>query len=413
MTVEIITIGDEVTTGHTVDTNSSTIARKLTDIGLQIKYKSSVGDVVESMEEVFRIALKRAEIVITTGGLGPTDDDLTKRAIVKVFKRNLIFHEEILEDMNRRYAARGIENPAINQNQALLPQGAIFFPNKTGSAVGICIQENGRIFISLPGVPREMEQILQDEVIPFLQKNMVKSFSTIIKLRTIGAPESKLAELIAPKLKIEPNVRLAYLPSYGGVDLRVIVTGDSQEETDKKAQTLIRHLEKGCGKYIYGRDTDTLEGIIGQLLKDNDKTLAVAESVTGGQLGMLITTVAGSSKYFLGGVIAYTNEVKMRESNVSETVINTNGAVSEECAIAMAVGARGRFNSDYALAVTGVAGPDSSEGQAVGTTFIALASSQPAYAKKFNFGTDRFQIRTRASYAALEILRREILDLKS
>ena len=173
--VEIITIGDEIITGHRVDTNTAFIAQQLTRIGLNVRYQSSVGDLIDAMEEAFRLALKRAQIVITTGGLGPTDDDITKKAIVKVFKRNLIFHEDVLEDIRARYRKRGSEMPAINQNQALLPQGATIFPNKHGSAVGICIAEEGRVFISLPGVPFEMKQILVDEVAPYLERSQCRA----------------------------------------------------------------------------------------------------------------------------------------------------------------------------------------------------------------------------------------------
>lgn len=413
MDTEIITIGDELITGHTVDTNAAMIARQVTDLGFNVRFKTSVGDSLDSMEEAFRLALKRARLVITTGGLGPTDDDITKKAMVRLFKRNLIFHQELLDDIRARYAQRGVEMPAINQNQALLPQGATLFPNKHGSAVGLCIAEEGRIFIALPGVPTEAEQILLDEVVPYLRGLHSVHGMKIVKLRTTGIYESRLAELIGRDLKLEPGVRLAYLPSYSGVDLRIMATGDNQQEAGDKALQLIRHLEDKCGRYIYGRDDDTLEATVGQLLKDNDKTLTVAESCTGGQLGMLITSVSGASDYFLGGVIAYSNDVKTGQLEVDPEIIEKHGAVSEPCAIAMATGCRKLLNSDYALSITGIAGPTGgTEDKPVGTTFIGLASAHAAYARKFNFGARRDTGRSRATYAALELLRREILDIK-
>ncbi len=412
MDVEIITIGDEIITGHTVDTNAAFIARQLTAAGHNVKHLSSIGDSVEIMVDAFHLAIKRAQVVITTGGLGPTDDDITKKAVVKLFKRNLVFHEDVLEDIRARYAKRGIDMPAINQNQALLPQGATFFANKIGSAVGICIAENDRVFISLPGVPAEMKQILTDSVIPYLEGIRTGPVLKVVKLCTTGIIESKLAEMIAPKLKLESGVKLAYLPSYGGIDLRVMAASEDENETTEKLQKIVRYLESVCGRYIYGGDDDTLEGVVGQLLKDNDKTLAIAESCTAGQLGMLITSVPGSSAYFLGGVIAYSNDVKENQLSVNHDIIEQHGAVSEQCAKAMAAGCRKALGSDFALSITGIAGPEGgTEQKPVGTTFIGLSSVHGTYAKQFNFGAYRESNRARASYAALELLRREILDI--
>lgn len=412
MDVELITIGDEITTGYNADTNSAVLARLLVPAGFHVKYITSVGDSIDDMEEAFRLALKRAGIVITTGGLGPTDDDLTKRAIVKVFKRNLIFHEDVLEDIKKRFAARGLEMPAINHNQALLPQGATLFPNKTGSALGICIAEQDRIFISLPGVPHEMEQIARDEVLPYLAGSQTKSPLSVVTLKTTGIFESKLAELIKPALKLEPGVKLAYLPSYRGVTLRIMATADDQSVAEEKAETLARALEKAIGKHVFGRGDDTLEGVVGQLLRDNDRTLSVAESCTGGQLGEVITSIAGSSAYFMGGVQAYSNKVKVNMLGVPLEIIDRHGAVSEECARAMADGCRDRFETDYALSITGIAGPDGgSDEKPVGTVYVAVSSMHSTKVKRFHLGTTRDIIRCRAVYSAIEMLRREILDI--
>ncbi|MCM2272537.1 MAG: competence/damage-inducible protein A [candidate division Zixibacteria bacterium] len=412
MDVEIITIGDEVVTGHTVDTNSAFIARELTELGLTIKYKSSVGDSIELMEDTFRIALKRAHIVIATGGLGPTDDDLTKRAIVKVFRRNLIFHEEILDDIKARFRKRGLEMPALNQNQALLPQGAIFFPNKLGSAVGICIAEEGRVFIALPGVPSEMKQILTDEVAPYLRNLHIGQAIKVIKLRTTGIFESALAELIMPGLRLESGVRLAYLPSYSGVDLRIIATASDDAEARGKVNTVVKYLEAVCGKYIFGRDNDTLESTVGKLLRERKQTVAVAESCTGGQMGMVLTSVEGSSDYFLGGIMAYANQIKTAQLGVSEKILATDGAVSEVSAIAMAAGIREKFGSTFGVSITGIAGPDGgTEAKPVGTVFIGIATPERAHAKKYQFGIDREINRTRATFTAIELVRREILGI--
>ena len=412
LTVEILTIGDEILTGHTVDTNAAWLAKELTSAGLTVLYQSSVGDDMGTMESAIRLAMKRADVVIATGGLGPTDDDLTKRAIVKVFKRNLIFHEDILASLKARYAARGIEMPAINQNQALLPQGATFFPNKLGSAVGICIVDHEHHFVALPGVPKEMKQIVSDEVIPYLKSLRDNSAIKVVKLRTTGIIESKLAEMILPQLKLEAGVRLGYLPSYSGVDLRIIAEGVSQAEADAKAGKLSDYLERVCEKYIYGRDEDTIEKVVGDLLRSKRAKLAVAESCTGGQLGMTITAVAGSSDYFVGGILAYDNEVKKRQLGVSEETLKSHGAVSEECATAMASGVRKSLAVDYALSITGVAGPTGgTEEKPVGYTWIGIATPHGSSAKNFKFSSDREVNRTRAVYSALEFLRRELLGI--
>ena len=412
MEIEIITVGDEIITGHTVDTNAAFIAQHLTEAGFIVRHKGSVGDNVEAMEEEFRLAWKRSQIVIVTGGLGPTDDDLTKRAIVKLFKRNLVYHEEILEQIKERYRLRGIEMPAINQNQALLPQGARFFPNKYGSAVGICIAEEGKIFIALPGVPMEMKQIMADEVMPYLRSLKTGNTLVIRKIRTTGIVESRIAEMISANIRFDFGVRLAYLPSVRGVDLRVMATGGTEAESLDKARAVERQIDTLCEKYIYGKGDETLEGTIGKLLTADQKYLAVAESCTGGLLGSTVTSVPGSSAYFRGGVLAYANEVKINQLGVTEKLIASHGAVSEECAKAMATGARKLFDTDYAISITGIAGPDGgTEEKPVGLVFIGLANHKTASARKFQFGANRESIRIRAVYAAMEYLRRELLQI--
>jgi len=413
MTVEIITVGDEIISGHTIDTNSAFIAQKLAEIGLPVLFKTAVGDDIRHMEEVFSLALKRADIVIVTGGLGPTDDDVTKRAIVKVFKRNLVFHEDVLEDLKRRFAERGIEMPSINQNQALLPQGATYLANKTGSAVGIVIEENGKIFASLPGVPREMQVMTTEELIPFLKSRSKRGHLKIIKLRTTGIMESALAEIIKPHIKIPDNIKFAYLPSYGGVDLRIIAESDIKEETDKSAEQLASKLRELVGKYIYGENDDTLEAVVGKLLLDRKRSLATAESCTAGLLSGKITDVPGSSGYYDRGFVTYTNESKTELLGVPEQTIIDYGAVSSQTAEAMAVGVREKARTDYGIAITGIAGPDGgTEEKPVGTVFIAVASEKGVVSKKFLMAKDREINRNRSVYAALEMLRRVILEIE-
>lgn len=411
--VELIAIGDEIVTGHTIDTNSAYIAGKLAEIGLSVVYKTSVGDNLKRMEEVIYQALKRVDIVITTGGLGPTDDDITKRVIVKVFKRNLVFHEDVLEDLKKRFEARGVKMPSINQNQALLPQGAIYLPNKTGSAVGIVIVEGGKIFVSLPGVPREMQIMVDEELKPFLESRVKHGSLRVIKLRTTGIIESALAEKIMPHIKTSESIRLAYLPSYGGVDLRIIASGATREAADKGAEKLAAQLRELAGKYIYGEGDDTLEKVIGELLKKRKETLATAESCTAGLLAGKITDVPGSSEYFDRGVVTYSNRSKMELLDVPEETIERFGAVSIQTAEAMAVGIREKADADYGVAITGIAGPEGgTEEKPVGTVFIAVSSAGGVNSKKFLMAKDRQINRSRSVYAALEMLRRTILGIE-
>lgn len=412
MIAELIAIGDEIITGHVLDRNTAYIAPKLAEIGIETVYKSAVGDDLKRMEEAIHLGLRRADLIITTGGLGPTDDDITKRAIVRVFKRNLVFHEEVLEDIRVRFAARGIEMPAINQNQALLPQGAAFLTNRTGSAVGILINEGDAIFVSLPGVPREAQIITDEELIPYLKNLSREKVIVSHKIRTTGIIEASLAEKIGPALKVPDSIRLAYLPAYSGVDLRMIATDSTAEAARGAIDELSVKIKEIAGKYIYAEGDMTQEETIGNLLKERNATLAVAESCTAGLLAGKITEVAGSSDYFDRGVVTYSNRSKTELLEVSEELIDQHGAVSSEVAEAMARGIRSKAGTDYGIAVTGIAGPDGgTEEKPVGTVYIAIADKEKAIAKLFRFSNDREINRLRSVYAALEMLRRTILGI--
>lgn len=412
MDVELISIGDEIISGHTVDTNSAYIAPRLAEIGLAVTYKTAVGDDLKRMEEVFKRALVRTDIVIATGGLGPTDDDITKRVICKVFKRKLIFHEEVLEDLKKRFEARGFKMPSINQNQALLPQGATFLPNKTGSAVGILISEDNKIFVSMPGVPQEMRVMLNEELIPYLETKIKKAAIKVIKLRTTGIFESALAEKITPFIKVPDNIKFAYLPAYHGVDLRIISTGKNKKEASDSAENLADQIRELAGKYIYAEGDDPLEAVIGKLLTERKEKLAVAESCTAGLLAGQLASVPGSSAYLDRGVVTYSNESKIELLDVPKETIENHGAVSAETAEAMAINVREKAGVDYGVSITGIAGPDGgTEEKPVGTVFIAIASAKGVKSKKYLLTNDREINRGRSVYAALGMLRKEILGI--
>lgn len=409
MIAEILTIGDELLRGFRPDTNSAFLAERLDSIGIEVRYKSTTGDNMEMLEEAVSLALRRADLVVTTGGLGPTDDDITKKAICKVFKRNLVFHEEILEDLNKRFAARGVKMPAINQNQALLPQGARFLPNKIGSALGIIIDEHRRFFCAMPGMPREMTIMTDEELIPLLKERVGKLITVRRRIRTAGIIESTMAEKIRPVVKIAEGVKIAYLPSCRGLDLCIKGSGTIREEVQSGVDLLAKKIRDLVGEYIYTEDDRELEEVLGELLVEKGKTLATAESCTGGLLGGRITAVPGSSRYYIGGMVAYADEAKINQLGVPRETIEKFGAVSGETAKAMARGVIRVFDADIGVAITGIAGPTGgTDEKPVGTIFIGLATPEKEIARKFLMGPDREINRDRSVTTALDMVRRSL-----
>ena len=410
MIAEIITIGDELLNGTHVNTNSVYLARRLDTAGLEVAYITTTGDDPDRLVEAIHLALRRTDVVIATGGLGPTDDDVTKKAICKAFKRNLIFHESVLEEMQKRFAARGVKMPSINQNQALLPQGAKLLANRLGSAMGIIIEEGGKFFCAMPGVPIEMQVMTDEELAPLLR---LKAGSTIIlhhRIRTAGITESALAEKIRPALKFSEGMTLAYLPSVRGVDLNIRSSGTVKEEVQAGIDLMAGSIRDVAGDFIYTEDDRELEQVVGELLIEKRLTLAVAESCTGGLLGGRLTSIPGSSAYFKGGLIVYSNDVKINRLGVPRETIEQFGAVSAETAQAMAVGATIIAAADIGVAVTGIAGPSGGTPEkAVGTVYVGLAAFGKGKSERFVFGGDRDSIRERAVTTALNMLRKELI----
>ncbi len=413
MIAEIITIGDELLNGSRIDTNSVFLAGRLNDIGLEVGFITTTGDGMNMLVEAFHQALRRADIILTTGGLGPTDDDITKKAICKVFKRNLIFHENVLEELQNRFAARGLKMPAINQNQALLPQGAKFLANATGSALGIVIDEQGKFFCAMPGVPSEMKHMVDQELVPILKNLIGPAVIVRHRIRTAGIMESALAELIRPALTFADGVSLAYLPSIRGVDLCIRGVGTVAEEVRSAVGILADGIRSVAERYIYTEDDRELEEIVGELLVAKNLTIAVAESCTGGLVGGRITSVPGASRYFKGGIVAYANDVKEQRLGVPAEILEQFGAVSAETAMAMAAGAASALGADIGLSTTGVAGPTGgSEEKPVGTVFVGLSVAGDVSAMKFNLGVDREPIRGRTVTIALEMVRKKLLGIE-
>jgi nicotinamide-nucleotide amidase len=406
MKAEIITIGDELLYGQIEDSNSTFMAEKLTDFGIQVIFITSVGDDINRIAEAFDTARSRADVIITSGGLGPTSDDLTKKAIVKAFKRNLVFHPEILKNIEESFQKRGIPMPGINQNQALIPQGAKALSNLWGVAPGIFIEDEEKLFFALPGVPVEMKWMLENEVLSILKSKMPERFILHRKLRTTGISESALYEKIEKLIDPKEEVKIAFLPTYLGVDIRLTMEADDKDQALKKIDEKEGKLREILGAYIYGTDDQTLEMVVGNLLLEKKKTIAVAESCTGGLIGAKFTNVSGSSRYFERGMVTYSNESKTELLSVPSEMIEKYGAVSEEVAVWMAEGVRKLAKTDYGLSVTGIAGPTGGTPQKpVGLVFIGFAHENDSFAQKFMFGQDRNSNRERAAQTALNLVR--------
>ncbi|MDH4222941.1 MAG: competence/damage-inducible protein A [candidate division Zixibacteria bacterium] len=406
MKAEIITIGDEIIHGEILDNNSAYIGEKLSESGLEIIFKTSVGDDVKRITEAIRLSLERADLVIATGGLGPTNDDLTKKAIVKAFKRNLVFHEDILKKVEEGFKRRGIKMPKINQNQALLPQGAKALPNQYGSAPGIFLQEGKKLFFALPGVPLEMRTIMENEILPFLKTKVMSKVVIQKILRTTGIIESALYVNIEPLLKTKSPVKIAFLPGYSGVDLKLRVTSESEDLARLNIQEFEKKLREMFNEYIYGEDKKTIEEVVGEKLMSKRKTISVAESCTAGLICAKFTNVPGSSNYFMSGITTYSNKAKIELLKIPEEIIEEYGAVSEQVAILMAEGVRKLIRTDYGLSATGIAGPTGgTEEKPVGLVYLGFAHENDSFAQKFIFGGDRQAIRERTIQAALNLIR--------
>lgn len=410
MNVELITIGDELLSGNTIDTNAAFIGKKLMEAGIDLVYHTSVGDNAELILSALGIAMNRVDAILVTGGLGPTHDDITKKTLCKFFKRQLVFHEEVLRDLTQRYTQLGMTMPAVNQNQALLPQGAKFIENKIGSALGLVFEESGKLLVAMPGVPAEMMPMLTDHVIPML-KQKESGISIIQKtIRTTGIMESAIFEKVRDLIDENQQIKIAFLPSYKGVDIRLTMKSASSQKAQQTIDELIDKLKSRIGRYIFGFDNDELPAVVGNLLKERGMTLAVAESCTGGLVGKIMTDIPGSSDYFLGGIIAYANSVKVNVLNVPADIIENYGAVSKETASAMAKGVRALTDASIGLAITGIAGPGGgNQEKPVGLTFFGLCDEKGTLIEEHRYGTDRERNRLRAAYTAINFVRRRLI----
>ena len=410
MNASIITIGDEILIGQIVDTNSVSIARHLNDAGIVVREKVSIGDDRSAIVETLRRSLAASQVVILTGGLGPTKDDITKKTLAEMFGSRLVNDPVVAAHVERMLTERGIAFNELNRSQALVPACCTVLFNAHGTAPGMWFEDEGRVVVSLPGVPFEMEHLMQDEVMPRLKDRFALKQIVHRTLITSGLAESMLAERIETwETALPPYLKLAYLPNPGAVRLRLSAYEVEGESVSQEIERQFAALRTLIPEHIVGFETATLQELVHNLLTERGQTLATAESCTGGTIAARFTAMPGASAYFRCGVVSYSNEAKIDLLGVDPATLERFGAVSEQVARQMAEGVRRAAGSDYAVATTGIAGPaGGSAGKPVGTVWIAVAGPRGTVAVLKQCGTDRGQIIDRASSQAIALLREQL-----
>jgi len=412
MQAEIITIGDEILIGQILDSNSKWIAEELNKIGVSVYQITSIQDNRAHILKALKEAKLNADIVILTGGLGPTKDDITKLTLAAYFNDHLVLNEEIEAHIKSMFAKMNYPFTRVNRDQALVPSKCIPLKNNWGTAPGMWFHFNNKVFISLPGVPNEMKGLMKDSVLPKIANTFQLPFILHKTILTYGMGESMVAERIELwEDNLPKHIKLAYLPSYGKLRLRLSANGSDKNLLEKDINNEVSKLVKIIPDIIVGfDDSETIEVAIGKLLIEKQQTLAIAESCTGGNISKMITSIPGSSNYFVGAVVAYQSAIKISELSVSKDIIEQFSVVSSEVAEAMALGIQKKYKTDYAVATTGNAGPTTDlTDKTVGTVFIAVATPNTVFSLEFFFGKPREKVIERASTKALELLMKEIL----
>ena len=405
-TASIVTIGNELLNGHTTDTNATFICQRLLSIGIPVVSVYTVGDDVGQIVRALKRAAEDADIVIVTGGLGPTDDDLTRQAFADLLNVKLQLDSKLLETIRQFFAKRGLPMPERNAIQAHIPAGAQPVGNPLGTAPGIYAEMKNKHFFALPGVPFEMEQMLEASVLPRLEKQGDKGFAIIRKVRCFGAGESVIAEKLGDLMERGRNPLINSTVNASVITLHVVAGAADKQRAEKMALADVDHLRTLLGDLVFGVDEQTLAEVVGQQLAAQHKTVAVAESCTGGLLAKLITDIPGASDYFKQGWITYSNKAKVEQLGIPAQLIEKYGAVSEEVAAAMAQAARQKAQTDFAVAITGIAGPSGgTEQKPVGLVYISVSSYNIGQTKRFYFSHTREMIRLRAAFTALNMLR--------
>lgn len=407
MKVEIIAIGDELLIGQTVDTNSAWIGEQLYAKNFEMIHASKIRDDKEAILEALETAESRAEIILITGGLGPTKDDITKTTLCEYFVTELVHNEEALENIKKLFEKRGRDLLQSNIDQASLPKASTFIPNPHGTASGMWFEKNEKIYVSMPGVPYEMKPMMENHVLPKLLEKFQPKQLYVRTILTEGIVESILADKIKDwedDIRSK-QIKLAYLPSPGMIRLRI--SAPSQKMLDEA----VEELKKVIPENVFGEGKESLEELIGNALREKKQTVSTAESCTGGYIAHLITSISGSSDYFKGSIISYSNEMKQSYLDVKKQDLEQHGAVSQEVVEQMALGAKEKLKTDFAVATSGIAGPNGgTEEKPVGTVWIAVAHPKGVISKRFLFGDNRERNIRKAALSALSMLRKQILD---
>jgi len=411
--VEIITVGNELTTGEVLDINAAYVANALTDRGFVVTFITTIGNKEWSIEDALRRAQEHAEVILTSGGLGPSVDDITTSSAAKALGRRLIMNKEVLQTMRESFAKRTMEMPLSNEKLALFPHQAEIIPNPLGTASGFILRHKGKIYIFLPSVPRELKHLLEENVLPLLEKErQEKTFHRSRTLKVLGFTESAIADRLKEISPPDHSASLVCLPRFPENHVKIMVKGKFLEEVENTLQELEKIIREKLDGRVFAADQETLEEVVGKLLRSNRATLAVAESCTGGLITHHLTNIPGSSDYFDRGVVVYSNRAKVELLRIPEDLLATTGAVSAPVAERMAESVRQISQSTLGLGVTGIAGPGGgSEEKPVGLVFIALASAQGAVSEKYQFGGDREQIKMIAAHTAIDRVRRFFLGI--
>lgn len=409
MNIALITIGDEICIGQIINSNAAWLGHACTDIGANVKRHVTIGDSKEELLKELHQLSREVDCIIMSGGLGPTHDDKTKDTLVTFFNDTLILDEPTLHSLKVRARLRGLPLNQRNKDQALLPSQCKILANPRGTAPGMMFEKDDVIYVSLPGVPSELKGIMTDHVLPSLRSHIEKEsgkkpfFHTLL---TKGIPESALADIIGePEIFLKQDESLAFLPSYHGVRLRIGVMHEEKENAEIRLKELEHLLTEKVGEYVFGSGNESLLSVTTDILKHRGKTISVVESCTGGLLGAAFSQQSGSSAYFMGGFLTYSNALKMQLAHVSKASLEQYGAVSKEVAEEMAIGGRSALNTDFCISITGIAGPEGgSDEKPVGTVWIALADDSHVIAKRFSFGGDRSINRERSVAQAIAML---------
>ncbi|GAA4450366.1 CinA family nicotinamide mononucleotide deamidase-related protein [Nibrella saemangeumensis] len=415
---EVVTIGDEILFGQITDTNTQWISTELTNIGIRTVRKSSVGDQAEAILQILQEAHQRANVIILTGGLGPTKDDITKHTLCRYFNTELVMNPDALAMVTGFFAKRGRAMTELNRLQAALPANCVYIPNHWGTAPGMWFEHDqgdvrGRVYVSLPGVPFEMKSLMTNLILPKLQAHFRTPVILHKMIRTVGIGESFLAERIEQwEDALPPQIRLAYLPSFGQVKLRLTATGTNAQQLQQELAEQVANVLPLIDQHVFGFDSDELETVVGRLLKEKSLTLGIAESCTGGYVSAQITKVPGASAYFWGSIVSYANEIKVKELGVDRAVLAEHGAVSEPTIQAMAEGVRRVLGTSVGIATSGIAGPDGgTPDKPVGTIWIACATDQRTVTRLLKLGQYREQNIQLTTNYVLNLLREELLTL--